>query len=97
MPKYRVLLHGHNLLVDLDGHVAKHGFYTTRFIEAASPGAAGRHAVEQLERERPLRRLGQNELKDWPWVDADEIVELASFDGIEDLRPGFAYYAEDDE
>jgi len=50
MPKFKVFVNGRNYWVDLDGERRRFGFYTTRFVEAASPEEAEERAV-QLPRE----------------------------------------------
>jgi hypothetical protein len=94
MPKYKVEINGQNFLIDAAGHVAKHGFYTIRFVEAIDPAAAENSAVQMIRETPGLRDLVRNTSDDPPVMDVDQIVELESFDGIEHREPGFVWYAE---
>jgi hypothetical protein len=97
MPKYKVFLHGHNFLIDIDGEVGKHGFYTTRYVEAADPESAAELAVERLREDRHIDTIGMNDEDDPPRVEVDEVEEIESFAGVKNLRPGLAIYSEDAE
>ena len=95
MRKYRVFVHGRNFLITGDGAPVKHGFFTTRFVEADDPVAAEDAAVEQLRRRQSLRDVVLNAHDDPPTMDVTEVVELALFDGIESLDTGLILYVGD--
>lgn len=57
MPMYQVLMNAENFLVDLEGTLAKHGFCTSRFVEAASADRAELAAVEMLRNDQDLRAM----------------------------------------
>ncbi len=97
MAKYRVLLNGQNFLLDVDGEVGRHGFFTTRFVEAQDLDAAVETAIEHLRRERDVDNIGLNGSDDPPRVVAEKIEEIPSFDGVESPSPGLAFYSEDSE
>ncbi len=94
MPKYKVEINGANFLVDMEGHPAKHGFFTIRFVEAADSAAAENSAVQLIRETQRLRDLVRNAPDDPPVMDVISVVEVKSFDGIENLEPGFAWYEE---
>jgi hypothetical protein len=94
MPKYKVEINGANFLIDMDGRMAKHGFFTTRFIEAADSGAAENAAVQMIRETQRLRDLVRNAPDDPPVMDVTEIDQMESFDGIENLEPGFVWHEE---
>ena len=94
MPKYQVEINGQNYLLEVDGGVAKHGFFTTRFVEAVDPGAAENAAAGMIRETERLRNLVRNTSDDPPVMDVTLIVELESFDGIDDREPGFVWYEE---
>jgi hypothetical protein len=57
MPLWRVLLHGENLLMTIEGSTAKFGFYTTRWMRAANAEAATAAATELVTAELRSRTL----------------------------------------
>jgi acetolactate synthase regulatory subunit len=94
MPKYRVDISGANFLIDIAGRTAKYGFFTTRFVESADSIDAQNSAVQLIRETQRLRDLVRNALDDPPFMDVTSISELESFDGIENLEPGFVWYEE---
>lgn len=94
MARYRILVRGNNLLLSVDGKVAKHGFYTTRFIEADSPIEAERLAIDDLRHLPRLTRVLRNADTDPPLIEAEEITEVNPDSPIEDEPPGLAFFLE---
>jgi hypothetical protein len=94
MPKYRVEINGANFLIDMEGRTAKHGFFVTRFVESADSVAAENSVVQLIRETRKLRDLVRNTHDDPPFMDVTSVIELESFDGIENLEPGFVWYEE---
>ena len=94
MPKYQVEINGQNFLLDVESRVGKHGFFTARFVEAANPAAAENAAVRTIRETPRLRKLVRNTSDDPPIMEVTQIVELESFDGIENREPGFVWYVE---
>jgi hypothetical protein len=95
MPEYRVDINGRNILIEFDGRAGKHGFFTTRFVEAGSPAKAGDAAVQTVRENRRLRDVVRNTPDDPPVMEVVRVVELDSFDGVENPEPGFVWYPED--
>ncbi len=94
MPKYQVEINGQNFLIDMEGQIARYGFFTTRFVEARDTADAENVAVQMLRETQRLRDLVRNGPDDPPIMDVTTIIELESFEGIENLEPGFAWYVE---
>jgi hypothetical protein len=94
MPRYQVEINGQNVLLEVDGRVAKYGFFTTRFVEAVDRSAAENAAVGMIRETERLRDLVRNTSGDPPIMDVTQIVELESFDGIKNREPGFVWYEE---
>ncbi len=94
MPKYKVLINGANFLIDMDGRIAKYGFFTTRFVEALDAGAAENAAVQMIRETQRLRDLVRNAPDDPPVMNVIGITKMESFDGIENLELGFVWYEE---
>ena len=94
MPKYKVEINGANFLIDMEGRTAKHGFFTTRFVESTDSAAAEKSAVQMIRETQKLRDLVRNTPDDPPFMDVTSVIELASFDGIANLEPGIVWYEE---
>jgi hypothetical protein len=94
MPNYEVEINGQNFMIDMDGRVAKHGFFITRFVEVTDPAAAENAAVQMIRETQRLRDIVRNDSGDPPVMDVTSIVELESFEGIENREPGFVWYEE---
>ena len=95
MKKYRVMINGRNFLIDLGSGLAKHGFYTTRFLEASDPSDAEIRAVESLRKWDEIKSLLKNKEDDPPMLFADEIVELSTFEGVNrGVEKGASWYKE---
>src|SRR3954451_23860759 len=94
MPKYQVEINGQNFLLDVEGRVARHGFFTTRFVEAVDPTAAENAAVRMIRETQRLRDLVRNTSDDPPVMHVVQVVGLDSFDGVENRGPGFVWYPE---
>jgi hypothetical protein len=94
MPAYRVMIDGRNFLIEMDGRVAKYGFFTTRIVESPDPVAAEHAAVKMIRETQRLRDLVRNDPGDPPVMDVTSIVELESEEGIENREPGFVWYEE---
>jgi hypothetical protein len=92
MPKYLVQIDARNFLVDLDGSVAKRGFVTLRYVEASDARSAEFVAVQTLRDDQEFRAMVKNDPADPPTMEVLDIVELESFDVIEDLSPGRIWY-----
>src|SRR5262249_16780955 len=94
MPKYMIEINGRNFLVAMEDRIAKHGFFTLRFVEAADPEAAEEAAVRMIRETRSLRDLVQNSSEDPPVMDVTGIEEMESFEAVETLEPGLIWYEE---
>ena len=92
MPTYRVEINGQNFLIDLDGHVAKRGFFTFRVIDAVDAHSAEAEAVRRIREQPDLRALVRNAADDPPVLDVENVVELDEFE--EDAGLGFIWYDE---
>jgi hypothetical protein len=74
MRKYRVVLNGANFLLQIGDSPERHGFYTTRYLEAENPEAAELVALELVRTDEKLRGSTMNERTDSPMIYLDEIV-----------------------
>ena len=90
MKTFRVLLNGRNFYLKLDGEIKHLGFFTTRYVFAASPEDAEEAAVHLIRNDEWLKTATQNRKDDPPRLYADEIEEVVEVPS-EDVS-GFAYY-----
>lgn len=93
MPRWRVLLNGQNFLMEVDGQLAKLGFYANRYVEAETAELAEFAAVQRI-REDEIFDCVRNEETDSPMIFAEEIVEI-SLDSEEKAGVGYTYYQDD--
>ena len=90
MKKYKVTIEGVNFLIRIDDETTKHGFFTTRLVEAQNEGEAESKAIEMLREE--LMTVVQNEKTDSPMMFVEEIKEMESFGKFKVPGAGFTWY-----
>ena len=93
--KYHVEINGQNFLIETEGGLAKHGFFTSRCVEATDRAAAELTAVQTIREDQGLRDLVRNAADDPPIIDVTSIDELEPSHAVEGVAPGFVWYAED--
>jgi hypothetical protein len=93
--KFRVMLEGGNLLMEMQG-IERLGYFTTRYVEAEDGDGAAEHALDLVRNE--LNSTGNllNEIDDPPVVSVSEITQLMSFKGIRVPGKGFTFFPEDE-
>lgn len=96
MKKFRVFIRGENFLINLDGVEQKLGFYTTRYVEAHDEEAAEYLVMDMLRDDPKLAKGVLNDKADSPMMYAEEVEELASFEGRPFPGTGFAFYSEEE-
>ena len=96
MKKYRIMLQGSGLLLDMGNGPARHGFFTTRYVEAESPEQAEVAAADLVRKDGELRSAILNEKTDPPKIYSVEVVELESFEAIDVPGTGYGFYPEGD-
>jgi hypothetical protein len=92
MHKYKVILHGQNVLTEVDGVRKRLSFYTNVFVEAFNVGDAETRAVTLLMDDSGLRKSSSNSTGDPVRFSVEEVHELESFDGVQLPRTGLAFY-----
>jgi hypothetical protein len=95
MKKYKVMVEGVNFLIGVNGEIRKHGFFTTRFVEAFDKDEAEARVMDMLRVE--LKTLVQNEKSDSPMMFVEEIEELERFGEFKVPGAGFAWYPDEGE
>jgi hypothetical protein len=63
-------------------------------VESADTVAAENSVVQLIRETQKLRDLVRNTPDDPPFMDVTSVIELESFDGIENVEPGFVWYEE---
>jgi hypothetical protein len=97
MSKYRVMIHGQNFLIEVEGTRERMGFYTQVFVEAGDASTAEAHAVNMLRQECKLREGVLNGPDDRPRMSVAEIEQITSFAGCKLPRTGLAFYVEEEQ
>lgn len=87
------MVEGANFLVSFDNESAKHGFFTTRFIEAENAQDAENKVIELLRIE--LASFVENAGSDSPVMFVEEIEELDSFEGLTMPGTGFVWFPDE--
>ncbi|HEY1068137.1 MAG TPA: hypothetical protein VGE52_18585 [Pirellulales bacterium] len=91
MPHYRVQIDAKNLLVEMNGRLAKHGFFVFRFVTAKDRAEAGPLAKQMLLDDPELAALVKNVPGDPPAMDVVEVVEAGVFPNTTE-QPGRVWY-----
>ena len=89
-------MNGRNFLIEVNGVLAKHGFYTNRYVEAADANEAENLAMDSIRKRVDVRHAIRNTEDDKPVMYLEEICKLEDFDGVESFEEGFAWYKEDE-
>jgi hypothetical protein len=100
MPRYRVIVHGRNFRLDLEGKWVKMGFYTPRFANAADPLLAEHTALEDFRQSTKYRDLIDGTLNaddDPPMLCGEDIEEVEPGTGAGQRPAGLALYRESDD
>jgi len=86
MKKYKVMLNGQNFVIDLGEGQARHGFYTTRYVDANTKAEAEDIVIASINNRSDIKENIKNESNDPPMLYAEEIVEVtAAEEGEQEL------------
>jgi len=96
MKKYQALLEGKNFLIEYEGKIQKHGFYTTRYIEAENTEEAELKAVETIKNDKTLIESVKNERTDEPMIYLKELYELETFEDVSPPGTGYSFYIDEE-
>lgn len=95
MLKYRVMIRGHNFLIDVDGCRQQMGFCTEVFVEAGDEEEAETRSMDVLCQDSKLRKKVLNGPEDRPRMSVIDIFKVVSFEGCTLPRTELAFYVED--
>ena len=96
LPRYRILINGRGFLIEDDDGLSKYGFFQVHWIEAASKDAAEKIALERVRANSSLRSSCRNAADDPPTLCIDEILEVPTEEGQEEMASGLAFFLEAD-
>ncbi|PYJ06668.1 MAG: hypothetical protein DME25_06095 [Verrucomicrobia bacterium] len=82
MPRYRVIIHGRNFRLNLEGKWEKFGFYTPRFADAPDPLLAEHTALEDFRQSAKFHELTEATLN------TDDDPPVLRGEDIEEIVPG---------
>lgn len=97
MRSYRVMVHGQNLLTQVEGTPQRLGFYTHVVVEAFTAGDAESRAIDAVREDVRLRDLILNSEDDPLRFSADEVHEVECGSATAEERTGFMLYPEEEE
>ncbi len=86
---------GENFLVELDGEVAKRGFFQNVSLDAVSQKNAEREAVQQIRSDAELHYITRNTTEDPPRVLVEELSETERPVGNGTALSGRSWFTED--
>ncbi len=92
MQKYRVMIHGENLLTEVDGFRQKLGFFTNVFVEAFAATDAEARAIAIVQEDTGLTDILLNPDSDPLRLSTEEVHEIESFNGHRVPRDAFMFY-----
>jgi hypothetical protein len=97
MQPYRVMVHGENLLTEVEGAIQRHGFYTHVVVEAFTVTDAESRAIDAVRVDARLRDLILNREDDPVRLSAEEVQEIDSPDERPEKRMAFMLYSEEEQ
>jgi hypothetical protein len=92
MQKYRVMIHGENLLPGVEGVRQKLGFFKNVFVEAFTAADAEGRAIEIIREDAGLADIQLDAEDDPLRLSVEEIHEIESFQGHKIPRDAFMLY-----
>jgi hypothetical protein len=94
MKNYRLLMTGHNFLVQVDGQTSKHGFHQTLFVRSETHQQAELMALAQIRHDKELIEASLNAEKDPPVICLETIWELEDFVEADKTASNRVFYPE---
>lgn len=82
MPRYRVIIHGRNFRLNVEGKWQKYGFYTPRFADAPDPLLAKHAVLEDFRQSETFHELTEATLN------SDDDPPVLGGEDIEEIVPG---------
>ena len=98
MPRYRMIIHGRNFHLDIDGRCQKVGFRTPRYADGPDPVKAVRTALDAFrwsQKYVTMMRAALNSRTDQAILSAEEVEETSPDARFECGLPGLVFYREE--
>jgi hypothetical protein len=95
MRKFKLLVHGENLNVYLDGDLVRAGFYVTRVLSAKTAQQAQEAALQDIADLPQLRDHMLHDPNDPPTFSVDKIEEIEGPHPLEENPSGLVFYKMD--
>ena len=96
MKKYQALINGTNFYIEINGVLDKWGYYTNRYVEATNIEDAELMVMDLIRGIQDLRDGIRNNEDDMPRMHAEEIYEIESFEAVDSIEEGLAWYKENE-
>ncbi len=96
MNRFRVLVGGKYIKMDVAGDRRSMGFFVTRFVEAATPDLARASAIATVRADARLDGLILNDDDDPPLLFVDEVEEVSERD-VPEVEPRFVFFKDEDQ
>jgi len=93
MKKYKIIIEGTNLLININDIATKVGFFATRVVECSNKFSAENIAIKLISDE--LDKISLNNNDDPPSLFISEVCEVGMFDYIFKKPAGFTWYKDD--
>ena len=94
MPKFKVVIEGHNFLVQMGAKPSKHGFMIIVLVESEDATTAEADAITLLQKDGDLVSATMNTADDSPTLTLDKIEEIREWPDIMRPHSGFIWYPE---
>ena len=86
------MLEGKNILLNHEGNLVKHGFFTTRYVEAENTKKAELAAIALVKNDSSFSKAIQNDSSSEPIIYLEELNEIESFKDINTPGTGYSFY-----
>jgi hypothetical protein len=94
MARYKVLVHGENFFVPIEGRCRKVGFYSTVFVTSSDCLQAGQTAVRSIQEDQAFFDSVRNDPDDPPQLRATDVEEIDADSEEAVERTGLSFYQE---
>jgi hypothetical protein len=92
MKKFKILVHGENLNVYLDGELVRAGFYVTRVVYDNTAQQAEKTVLDELVNLPKLREHMVHDPNDPPTFNVEAIEEIEGAHPLEENPSGLVFY-----
>jgi hypothetical protein len=94
MKTYEILMAGENFLVEVDGKIAKKGFFQSISLEVESAEEAEGFAIKHIREDSELQSITRNPQDDPPRLFVEELAEIKNPNQNGTTLSGRSWFAE---